>query len=148
MLLENRHSFKGGCGDVNETHLAQLESLDLGRNPSTESAFTIRLQSDDFEGLVNLERLYLRETGLRELPAGVFSGLAALDTLELDNNQLRSLPAGVFSDLQSLKTLELQKNPSLRSLPYDEFEALPTLTSCWWTRRAAEGTRWRAARAT
>ena len=39
-----------------------------------------------------------------------------------------SLPAGVFSDLQSLKTLELQKNPSLSSLPYDEFEALPKLT--------------------
>ena len=45
VLLENRHSFKGGCGDVNETHLAQLESLDLGRNPSTESAFTMSLQS-------------------------------------------------------------------------------------------------------
>ena len=127
-LLKYRHSFKGGCGDVNETHLAQLESLDLGRNPSTESAFTIRLQSDDFEGLVNLERLYMRETGLSSLPAGVFSGLAALETLELDRNRLSSLPAGVFSDLHSLKTLELQKNPQLSSLPYDEFEALPNLT--------------------
>ena len=128
VLLKNRHSFKDGCGDVNETHLAQLKSLDLGRNPSTESAFTIRLRSGDFEGLVNLERLYMRETGLRSLPAGVFSGLAALETLELDNNQLRSLPAGVFSDLHSLKTLELHRNPSLSSLPYDEFEALPNLT--------------------
>ena len=128
VLLKNRHSYKGDCSGVNEEHLAELESLDLGRNPSTESAFTMSLQSDDFEGLVNLERLYLRETGLGELPAGVFSGLAALETLELDNNQLSSLPAGVFSDLQSLKTLELQKNPSLSSLPYDEFEALPNLT--------------------
>ena len=128
VLLKNRHSYKGDCSGVTEEHLAKLQSLDLGRNPSTESAFTMSLQSDDFEGLVNLERLYLRETGLSELPAGVFSGLAALDTLELDNNQLRSLPAGVFSDLQSLKTLELQKNPQLSSLPYDEFEALPKLT--------------------
>ena len=127
-LLMYRHSFKGGCGDVNETHLAQLESLDLGRNPSTESAFTMSLKRIDFEGLVNLERLYLRETGLRSLPAGVFAGLAALDTLELDSNQLRSLPAGVFSDLHSLKTLELHRNPRLSSLPYDEFEALPNLT--------------------
>ena len=128
MLLKNRHSYKGDCSGVTEEHLAKLQSLDLGRNPSTESAFTMSLQSDDFEGLVNLERLYLRETGLSELPAGVFSGLAALETLELDNNQLRSLPAGVFSDLLALKTLELQKNPSLSSLPYDEFEALPNLT--------------------
>ena len=127
-LLKYRHSFKGGCGDVNETHLAQLESLDLGRNPSTESAFTISLQSDDFKGLVNLERLFMRDTRLSSLPAGVFSGLAALDTLELNKNRLSSLPAGVFSDLHSLKTLLLQKNPRLSSLPYDEFEALPNLT--------------------
>ena len=113
---------------MNETHLAQLESLDLGRNPSTESAFTISLQSDDFKGLVNLERLFMRDTRLSSLPAGVFSGLAALDTLELNKNRLSSLPAGVFSDLHSLKTLLLQKNPRLSSLPYDEFEALPNLT--------------------
>ena len=62
-LLKNRHSYKGDCSGVNETHLAKLQSLDLGRNPSTESAFTLSLQSDDFKGLVNLERLYMRETG-------------------------------------------------------------------------------------
>ena len=106
VLLKNRHSYKGDCSGVtaDTPHLAKLKSLDLGRNPSTESAFTMSLRSDDFEGLVNLERLYLRETGLSELPAGVFSGLAALETLELDNNQLRSLPAGVFSDLLSEDT--------------------------------------------
>ena len=103
VLLKYRHSYKGGCGDVNETHLAKLQSLDLGRNPSTESAFRMNLRSHDFEGLVNLERLYLRETGLS------------------------SLPAGVFSDLLNLKTLELHRN-ELNSLAYDEFEALPTLT--------------------
>ena len=104
VLLQYVHSFKGGCGDVNETHLAKLEALDLGRNQITE--FPLSLQSHDFEGLVNLERLYLRDTGLR------------------------SLPAGVFADLQSLQRLELQKNP-LVSLPYDEFEALPNLTLLW-----------------
>ena len=129
-LLKYRHSYKGDCSGVttDTPHLAKLKSLDLGRNPSTESAFTMSLQGGDFEGLVNLERLYLRETGLRELPAGVFSGLAALETLELDKNLLRSLPAGVFSDLLNLKTLELHRNPQLNSLPYDEFEALPNLT--------------------
>ena len=127
VLLKYRHSYKGVCGDVNETHLAKLQSLDLGRNSSTESAFTMSLRSHDFEGLVNLKRLDLRETGLSSLPAGVFSGLAALETLELDKNRLSSLPAGVFSDLLNLKTLELHRN-ELNSLPYDEFEALPNLT--------------------
>ena len=108
-----------------------MKSLDLGRNPSTESAFTLSLRSDDFKGLVNLERLDLRDTGLRSLPAGVFSGLAKLDTLGLGKNQLRLLPAGVFSDLKALTSLDLSRNPSLHSPPFDEFEALPNLTKLW-----------------
>ena len=36
LLLQYVHSFKGGCGDVNETHLAKLEALDLGRNQITD----------------------------------------------------------------------------------------------------------------
>ncbi len=127
VLLKNRHSYKGDCSGVTGEHLAKLKSLDLGRNPSTESAFTITLQRQDFGGLWNLERLYMRDTGLRSLPAGVFDGLTNLEELELDRNRLRSLPSGVFSDLRSLQRLELQKNPSLQSLPYDEFEALPKL---------------------
>ena len=127
VLLKYRHSYKGDCSGVTGEHLAKLKSLDLGRNPSTESAFTITLQRQDFGGLWNLERLYMRDTGLRSLPAGVFDGLTNLEELELDRNRLRSLPSGVFSDLQSLQRLELQKNPSLQSLPYDEFEALPKL---------------------
>ena len=127
-LLKNRHSYKGDCSGVTGTHLAKLESLDLGRNSSTEDEFTMILKRNDFEGLVNLERLYMRDTGLRSLPAGVFDGLTKLEELELNENKLRSLPAGVFSDLRSLERLKLHDNPSLRSLPYDEFEALPDLT--------------------
>ena len=68
VLLQYLHSFKGECGDVNDTHLAKLEALDLGPNPSTGESVTLILQSNDFEGLVNLERLYLRDTGLSSLP--------------------------------------------------------------------------------
>ncbi len=128
VLLKNRHSYKGDCSGVTGTHLAKLKSLDLGRNSSNESEFTMRLKEDDFQGLVNLERLYMRETGLESLPAGVFGGLAELEELELNENKLTSLPAGLFSDLRSLERLKLQQNPSLESLPYDEFEALPELT--------------------
>ena len=125
--LKYVHSFKGGCGDVNETHLAKVKFLGLRLNPSTERPFTLRLRSDDFKGLVNLEELDLADTRLSSLPSGVFAGLASLETLNLNKNRLRSLPAGVFDGLTSLVTLRLQQNPSLRSLPYDEFEALPNL---------------------
>ncbi len=128
VLLKFRHSYKGNCSGVTGAHLAKLKSLDLGRNPSIDSPFAMSLQGGDFEGLVNLERLYMRETGLQSLPAGVFDGLAKLEELELNKNKLQSLPPGVFSDLRSLESLKLQNNPSLASLPFDEFEALPQLT--------------------
>ena len=128
VLLKYRHSYKGDCSGVKAEHLAKLTSLDLRRNPSTESAFTMGLRRNDFEGLLNLVELDLADTGLGSLPAGVFDGLASLETLNLNKNRLRSLPAGVFAGLGSLETLRLQQNPSLRSLPYDEFEALPALT--------------------
>ncbi len=126
--LKYVHGFKGGCAEVNETHLAKVRFLGLRRNPSTESGFTLSLRRQDFEGLLNLEELDLADTGLRSLPAEVFGGLTSLQTLNLNKNRLRSLPAGVFAGLRSLATLRLQQNPSLRSLPYDEFEALPALT--------------------
>ena len=128
VLLKYRHSYKGDCSEVTETHLVRLVSLDLGRNPSTEDEFTMALRQGDFAGLSNLERLFMRDAGLESLPAGVFDGLGSLVELELNKNRLTSLPAGVFSGLDSLETLKLHHNPSLGSLPYDEFEALPALT--------------------
>ena len=126
--LKYQHGFKDGCAEVTETDLAKLTLLDLRRNPSTESAFTLSLQRHDFEGLLNVVELDLADTGVESLPAGVFDGLTNLETLNLNKNRLGSLPAGVFADLRSLETLRLQQNPSLRSLPYDELEALPALT--------------------
>ena len=127
-LLKHRHSFKGGCADVTETELAKLKSLDLRRNTSNESAFSLRLRRDDFEGLWNLVELDLADTGLRSLPAGVFDGLTDLETLNLNKNRLRSLPAGVFAGLRWLETLRLNGNSSLRTIPYDELEGLAKLT--------------------
>ena len=126
--LKYQHGFKDTCAEVTEAHLEKLTLLDLRRNRSNESAFTLSLQRHDFEGLSNLVELDLADTGLASLPAGVFDGLANLETLNLNKNRLGSLPPGVFAGLRSLETLRLQKNPSLRSLPYDELEALPALT--------------------
>ena len=126
--LKYQHGFKDTCAEVTEAHLAKLTLLDLRRNPSNESAFTLSLQRHDFEGLSNLVELDLADNGLASLPAGVFDRLTNLETLNLNKNRLRSLPAWVFADLRSLETLRLQQNPSLRSLPYDELEALPALT--------------------
>ena len=92
------------CSAVTDADLASVKSLGLRRNPSTESEFTLSLQSGDFDGLVSLTELDLADTGLRSLPPGVFAGLT------------------------NLVTLNLQKNSSLRTLPYDEFEDLESLT--------------------
>ena len=126
--LKYQHGFKDTCAEVTEAHLAKLTLLDLRRNPSKESAFTLSLQQHDFEGLSNLVELDLADNGLASLPAGVFNGLTNLETLNLNENRLGSLPPGVFAGLRSLETLRLQKNPSLESLPYDELEELPALT--------------------
>ena len=93
MLLKYRHSYKGDCSGVTGEHPAKLKSLDLRRNPSTESAFSMGLRRQDFEGLLNLVELDLADTGLGSLPAGVFDGLASLETLNLNKNRLGSLPA-------------------------------------------------------
>ena len=126
--LKYQHGFKHTCAEVTEADLVKLTLLDLRRNSSNEPAFTLSLQQHDFEGLSNLVELDLADNGLESLPAGVFNGLANLETLNLNNNRLRSLPPWVFADLRSLETLRLQKNPSLRSLPYDELEEIPALT--------------------
>ena len=86
--LKYQHGFKDTCAEVTEAHLAKLTLLDLRRNPSNESAFTLSLQRHDFEGLSNLVELDLADNGLASLPAGVFDGLTNLETLNLNKNRL------------------------------------------------------------
>ena len=109
------------CADVTDTHLASITGeiimLDNG---------TITLQDGDFEGLSNLDVLYLHHNDLSSVPEDALDGLTGLEDLYLYNNTLTALPSSVFDDLSNLEKLELSYN-SMTSLPADIFEGLSEL---------------------
>lgn len=106
------------CGDVTDSHLAGLTG-DLSLRSTGLSA----LQSGDFAGLGNLQRIFLNRNQLTTLPADIFSGMSSLTTLRLQANQLKSLPSNLFDDLTDLDILDLEFN-SLTTLPSDLFAGM------------------------
>ena len=64
-----------------------------------------------FDGLSNLEFLFLQENELSALPDGVFDNLSSLEYLHLYENDLSALPDGVFDGLSNLYELNLSGNP-------------------------------------
>ena len=68
------------AGDVTDTHLAAITTLNLRGKGITE------LKTGDFEGLSALTDLNLYGNQLSSLPDGIFEGLTALTTLRLGNN--------------------------------------------------------------
>ena len=106
------------CGDVTDSHLAGLTG-DLSLRFTGLSA----LQSGDFAGLGNLQRLFLSNNQLTTLPADIFSGMSSLTTLRLHTNQLKSLPSNLFDDLTDLDILDLEFN-NLTTLPSDLFAGM------------------------
>ena len=109
------------CSDVTGTHLASITGemimLDNG---------TITLQDGDFEGLSNLDVLYLHYNDLSSIPEDALDGLTGLEELFLYNNTLTTLPGDVFDDLSNLEELHLSHN-RLSSLPADVFDGLSNL---------------------
>ena len=85
------------CEDVTSGHLKEITVLRLGGKGITE------LQVGDFEGLDNLEALFLFKNPLETLPDGVFANLGKLELLDLDGNGLRELSPGAFDGLESLE---------------------------------------------
>lgn len=94
------------------------------RRWSRTAKTTTTLREGDFDGLSNLQSLYLLRLGLTELPERVFAGLTNLGWLSLQFNELTSLPAGVFSDLTSLWEGLILANNRLASLPETVFAGL------------------------
>ena len=110
------------CSAVTDTHLSGIAG---GLNLNAKGIET--LQASDFQGLSNLERLYLESNNLETLPADVFDGLTSLTELYLLRNDLDSLPADVFQDLTNLNWLYLNFN-ELQTLPDGVFDGLTNLT--------------------
>ena len=59
------------------------------------SSYIRSVPEDVFDGLSNLQRLYLN-LDLTALPEDVFDGLSSLQILVLGANQIRALPEDVF----------------------------------------------------
>ena len=100
--------------------LSELQNLYLSNNALTW------LPVDVFDGLSNLDRLYLYQNDLTSLPEDIFDGLSSLTGLRLYENALTSLEPGTFDGLSSLQTLDLQYN-DLGSLPAGIFGGLSSL---------------------
>ena len=132
------------CADVTDTHLAGITKLVVSFTSARSiksgdfagltsmtwlqpggSSYIRSVPDDVFEGLGNLQRLYLF-LDLTALPEDVFDGLSSLTDLRLHNNQLTALPEDVFDGLSSLENLVLSTNP-ITALPEDLFDGLTNL---------------------
>ena len=111
---------KSDCTKVTSADLANITVMDLSYYGITS------LQHVDFDGLDNLQYLYLNGNNLTTLPSGVFDGLDNLQYLYLNGNNLTTLPSGVFDGLDNLQYLYLNGN-NLTTLPSGVFDGLDNL---------------------
>ena len=157
------------CADVTDAHLAGIAKLVVNFTSATSiksgdfaglssmtwlqptgSSYIRSVPEDVFEGLGNLQRLYLfldltalpedvfdglsslqilalgGTNQIRELHKDVFDGLSSLTDLRLHNNQLSELDEDIFDGLGSLENIVLSTNP-ITALPEDLFDGLTNL---------------------
>ncbi len=157
------------CANVTDSHLAGITKLVVSFTSATSiksgdfaglssmtwlqptgSSYIRSVPEDVFEGLGNLQRLYLfldltalpedvfdgltslqilalgGTNQIRELHKEVFDGLSSLTDLRLHNNQLSELDEDIFDGLDSLENIVLSTNP-ITALPEDLFDGLTNL---------------------
>lgn len=77
-------------------------------------------------GLLNLQRLYLRNCRLGRIDDRALRGLTNLVELDLSHNLLTSIPSATFKDVPYLRDLILARNP-IQKIPGHAFMTLPGL---------------------
>jgi len=83
-----------------------LQSLVLSRNQISH------LKGYQFPPLSNLKKIYLANTGLKEVSQKAFNNLGpSVEEIDLSGNHLRTLQDTTFLPLSNLKTLKLHDNP-------------------------------------
>ncbi|KAF7994465.1 hypothetical protein HCN44_003937 [Aphidius gifuensis] len=97
-----------------------LKYLDLSSNKLA------RLESDVFNGLLNLKYLDISNNELKSLPDKTFIDLKSLNYLDLNTNKLASLDSNIFNGLSNLKLLNISDN-YLKFLPDKIFDELHNL---------------------
>ncbi|XP_041044387.1 leucine-rich repeat and transmembrane domain-containing protein 2-like [Carcharodon carcharias] len=69
------------------------------------------INAASFEGLGNLQELYMRNNGLGKLPKDIFKHTPKLTQLALSGNKLKSIDVTSFSQLPGLREVFLHGNP-------------------------------------
>ena len=112
-LTNLRHLDMRGRITVFGPHITSLSQLTL-------------IEPGAFDGLRNVESLFLHRNRLSRLDPGTFEGLSSLSWLTLDHNHLKTLSLGAFSGLSRLESLWLQGN-GLRTIEAGAFDGLHNL---------------------
>ena len=81
------------------------------------------LVSGNFDGLSQLNELYLNASNITEISKGTFKNLLHLAKLDLCHNSIRYLNSGIFTGLKSLSSLYFSFN-SIHVIEKNTFEAL------------------------
>ncbi|XP_017780286.1 PREDICTED: peroxidasin-like protein isoform X2 [Nicrophorus vespilloides] len=103
---------------------SEMQVLDLSGNSIS------RLGKDAFKsaGLINLQRIFMRGTRLRQVHKDAFRDLIILIEVDLSENEISSLDPETFNGNERLRVLNLSGNP-LRQLVQAQFPSLPHLRS-------------------
>lgn len=104
-----------GCTLAVELNRANLDEL---CECNSAVADTINLEYKDidsinpntFQGLTQLEHLYLDHNMLTKLEDDTFKGLFRLSVLSLSNNEIHTISENIFNGLTSLEWLHLETN--------------------------------------
>jgi len=92
-------------------NLTSITKLDLGVKSITD------MEPNLFQGLSNLEFLYLDTNMISKLENNTFKGLTNLTFLDISSNSLNKLESLAFNNLENLKILYLDRN-KLTKLDY------------------------------
>ncbi|KAJ6649796.1 Leucine-rich repeat-containing protein 4 [Pseudolycoriella hygida] len=78
-------------------------------------------------GLVNLQKVYLRNCRLGQIDDDAFNGLTNLIELDLSHNLLTSIPTATLTHIESLRDLTMASNP-IQKIESHAFRATDSLT--------------------
>lgn len=78
-------------------------------------------------GLVNLQKVYLRNCRLGQIDDDAFKGLTNLIELDLSHNLLTSIPTATLTHIESLRDLTMASNP-IQKVESHAFRATDSLT--------------------
>jgi Leucine-rich repeat (LRR) protein len=100
----NRDTLKELLGNISEEKLLQKTIINLYDNQINT------IEAGIFDGLTNLERLYLIKNQITTIKPGAFNGLINLQLLYLQFNKITTIKTNTFNELTILEGLNLVDN--------------------------------------